>query len=81
MVLVKNWHFFHIIILGKRGQGNVFYDILERKNAFLDHKNKLKKVEKLGFSKGFHCFGQNLAIDLCYYFREKMTMQMCFTIF
>ena len=52
MVLVKNWHFFHIIILGKRGQGNVFYDILERKNAFLDYKNnKLKKVEKLGFPK------------------------------
>ena len=52
MVLVKNWHFFHIIILGKRGQGNVFYDILERKNAFLDYKNnKLKKVERLGFPK------------------------------
>ena len=31
-------------------QENVFYDILERKNAFLGCKNKkLKKVEKLNF--------------------------------
>ena len=43
-IFVKNWRFFHLFILGKIGQENVFYDILERKNAFLDYKNiKLKK--------------------------------------
>ena len=43
-ILVKNWQFLHLFILGKIGQENVFYDILERKNAFLDYKNiKLKK--------------------------------------
>ena len=43
-ILVKIWQFFHLFILGKIGQENVFYDILERKNAFLDYKNiKLKK--------------------------------------
>ena len=26
MVLVKNWHFFHVFILGKIGQENVFHD-------------------------------------------------------
>ena len=32
--------------LGNLGQENVFYDILERKNAFLCYKNKeLKKSE------------------------------------
>ena len=32
------------------GQENVFYDILERKNAFLGYNDKkLKKVEKLTF--------------------------------
>ena len=36
MVLVKNWKFFQIFILGKIGQKNVFYDILEGRNAFLD---------------------------------------------
>ena len=47
MLLVKNWQFFHVLILRERGQGNVFYDILERENAFLDYKNnKLKKKKK-----------------------------------
>ena len=50
----KNWHFckgvnpwffskighFSIFFLGNIGQENVFYDILERKNAFLGYKNK-----------------------------------------
>ena len=27
-------------MLGDKGQKNVFYDILERNNAFLDYKNK-----------------------------------------
>ena len=49
-IFVKNWRLFHLFILGKIGQENVFYDILERKNAFLDYKNiKLKKSKKLRF--------------------------------
>ena len=37
-------------LLGNIGQENVFYDILERKNAFLGgKKKKLKKGEKLTF--------------------------------
>ena len=35
------------------GQENVFYNILERKNAFLVYKNKkFKKLKNLHFSKG-----------------------------
>ena len=50
-IFVKNWRFFHLFILGKIGQENVFYDILERKNAFLDYKNiKLKKGKNWDFS-------------------------------
>ena len=45
MVLVQNWSFLHVFILGNRGQENVFYNILERKNAFLRCKNK--KFKKL----------------------------------
>ena len=44
MVLVQNWPFFHLFILDNIGQENVFYDILEGKNAFLGYKNK--KFEK-----------------------------------
>ena len=50
MVLVQKWPFFQSVFLGNIGKENVFHDILERKNAFLDYKNKkLKKVEKLTF--------------------------------
>ena len=39
--------------LGNIGQGNVFYDILERENAFVGYKNKKFKQSKyLHFSKG-----------------------------
>ena len=46
MVLVKNRQFFYLFILGKTGQQNVFYDILERKIALLDSKNKKFKEPK-----------------------------------
>ena len=39
--------------LANEGQENVFYDILERKNAFLGYKKKeVEKVEKFAFFKG-----------------------------
>ena len=41
----KNGNFSNFYFLGNTGQENVFYDIHERKNAFLGCKNKkLKKV-------------------------------------
>ena len=42
----KKWPFFQLFFLGIVGQENVFYDILERKNAFLDYKNKKFKKSK-----------------------------------
>ena len=46
MVLIQNWPFFHLFVLGKISQENVFYDILEGKNAFLGYKNKKFKKRK-----------------------------------
>ena len=46
MVLVQNWSFLHIFILGILGKENVFYDILEEKNAFVGYKNKQFKKSK-----------------------------------
>ena len=41
---------FLTFFLGKIGHENVFYDILERKNAFLGYKKEeVQKVEKLTF--------------------------------
>ena len=46
MALVQKWSFFQLLFLGKIGQENVFYDILQRKNAFLGYKNKKFKYSK-----------------------------------
>ena len=44
---------FPTFFLGNLSQENVFYDILERKNAFLGYKNKkFKKSKNSHFSKG-----------------------------
>ena len=63
----KSWHFskgvipwfcskmaiLQIFFLGNIGQANVFYDILERKNALLGYKNKkFKKSKSWHFSEG-----------------------------
>ena len=52
------------IFLGNVRQENVFYDILERKNAFLDYKNKkFKKSKNRHLSKGVtHAFSPKIAI-------------------
>ena len=53
MVLVQTTPFFQLFFLGNIDQENVFYDILERKNAFLGYKNKkFKKSKNSHFSKG-----------------------------
>ena len=39
-MVVQKWPFFQLFLLGNKEQKNVFYDILERKNAFLNYKNK-----------------------------------------
>ena len=53
MVFVQKWPFFQLFFLGDIEQENVFYDILERKNAFLGYKNKkFKKSKNWRFSKG-----------------------------
>ena len=49
----KNGHFSNFLFLGKIGHQNVFYNILEPKNAFLSYKNsKFKKSKNRLFSKG-----------------------------
>ena len=73
MVSVQKWDFFHLFILGKVGKKNVFGDILERKNAFLDYKNKKQKNRKIAlFPKGsVHSFGQQMGFFPPFYFWQK----------
>ena len=64
MVFVQNWPFFDLFFLGNIGQENVFYDILQRKNAFLGYKNKKFKSRIIDiFPKGLvHGFVPNLTV-------------------
>ena len=70
MVLVQKWPFFQLFFLGNIEQENVFYDILERKNAFPGYKNKKFKKSKNGhFSKGLTLgFGLKIAIFPLFFF-------------
>ena len=36
----QHWPSFQLVVLRNIGQENVFYDILEQKNAYLPNKNK-----------------------------------------
>ena len=52
MILVQKWPFFQLFLVGNISQENVFYDILERKNAFVGYKNKKFKTSRnCNFSK------------------------------
>ena len=53
MVFVQKWPFFQLFFLANIEQENVFYDILERKNASLGYeKPKFKNSKNSHFSKG-----------------------------
>ena len=61
---------FPAFFLGDLVQENVFYDILERKSAFLGYKNKKFKKSKIDiFSKGLiHGFARKMAIFPTFFF-------------
>ena len=71
---------FPFFFLGNKGQDNVIYDILERKNAFLGYKNKkFKKWKNCHFSKGvLHGFGQKLAIFPSFFFLGNIGQENVF---
>ena len=46
MGLVQKWPFFQLFFLGNVGLENVFYEVLERENAFLGYKNEKFKKSK-----------------------------------
>ena len=82
-VLVKNWQFFHVFILGITGQKDVFHHNLERKNGFLDFKNNnLIQSKNWDLSKGvspwFWSKIRNYSILL---FQPKHYGKMCLTNF
>ena len=69
----KNGHFFfQLFFLANIGQDNVFYDILERKNAFWAIKTRSSKSPKIHiFPKRLtHGFGSKVAIFPTFFFSQ-----------
>ena len=66
----KNGHFSNFFFLSNIGQENVFYDILQRKNAFLGFKNKkFKQSKNWHFLKGLtDGFGPKMGIFPTFFF-------------
>ena len=71
MVSVKNWPFLHFFFMQLIPE-NVFYDILERINAFLGYKTRSSKSRKIEiFPEGItHGFGQKFAIFPFFFFMQ-----------
>ena len=69
--------------LGNIGEENVFYDILERRNAFLGYKNKkFNKSNNSHFSKGVNpWFGRKITIFQLFFFQAIQARKRSFTIF
>ena len=70
MVLVKKWTFFQLFFKDNIRQENVFYDILEKKIAFLGYKTRTSKRRKIHiFSKGLtHGFDPKMATFPTFFF-------------
>ena len=77
MVWVKKITIFQLFFLGNIGQKNVFYDILERRNAFLGYKNKKFKSRKINiFARGLtFVFGPKMAIFPTFFFEAIYIVQ------
>ena len=69
--------------LGNIGQENVFYDILERKNASLGYKKKSSKSRRMAIFPTClsHSFGPKMAIFPTSFFSVKEIRKMSFTLF
>ena len=76
----NNGHFSNFFLLGKIDQENVFYNILERKNALLGYKKKKLKKSKIDiFPKGLtHRFVPKMAIFSTSFFLGNISQENVF---
>ena len=80
IVFVKKLSFLPCRFLGKPRQKRSFFNILERKEYFLDEKSKASKTsEKSDFSKGLvHSFRQKFELFTMRVFRQTQTEKIVF---
>ena len=79
MVLVQKWPFFQAFFKCNIGKENVFYDILERKNAFQGYKNKkFKRSKNWNFSKGVNTWFWSKNGHFCNFFLGNIGQENVF---
>ena len=79
-VMSKNWKFFHLFISGKISPENASNDILQRKNAFLDYKNKnlIKSNKEYSFKGVGPCFWSKISNFCPLYISGKIGQEYAF---
>ena len=78
----KNGHFYNLYFLGNIIQENVFYDILERKNAFLGYRKRSSKSRKIDiFFDIFPWFWSKNGHFSNFLFLGNVAQEMSFMIF
>ena len=82
MVSVQKSKFFLLCFLEKSSQKILFFDILDKKELFLDQQYKvLKSAKQRDFPKGIiHGFCPNIKFFLIYIFWEKTSQERLFDI-
>ena len=81
MVLLQNWPFFHLFILGNIGNKNVLYDILKGKKAFLGYNETFRTLKKGDFSKRVsQRFWSKIGQFSILVFQVIQVRKMCLTI-
>ena len=80
--MVQEWPFFQLVFLDNIGQENVFYVILEQKNAFLSYQNRKLKTRKIViFPKGLtHGFFTKMAIFPIFFFLGNVGLENVFYV-
>ena len=81
--LSKNRPFSHMFLLCKKSHKETFFDILDRKECFLDLKSEvLKKSKKSKFSKGVSpwLFSKNRPFFICFFLAKKARKKNFFDI-
>ena len=83
MVLVQKSKFFLFVFFGEMKSENIVFEILDKKERFLDQKNKVFKRAKQGdFPKGIiHGFCPKIEIFLMCIFWRNQIRKYCFLIF
>ena len=83
MVLVKNWQFSHLFILGKKIPWKDVSRYSRKKNAFQGFKNmNLSMYKNCNFSEGVsQCFWSKIGNISIFLFEGKYCIKMCLRIF